>query len=189
MVGQGGYEFFGTTADKGILARGRDLSELFANAARGLLALMVENPAAVRPAERRAVRLTAGSPEGLLVAWLSELLYLYEVDGFLAAGWTIGRLTETELTAEMCGESFDPARHRAAGHVKAVTYHGLEITRELQQGPKATIPVVFVTGKKMDDSASKILRDEPNVKNFLSKPFTAEKLKGVVESALAVRLD
>ena len=129
-MAEGGYEFFGTTADKGILARGRDLSEVFANAARGLLALMVENPAAVRPVERRAVRLTAGSPEGLLVAWLSELLYLYEVDGFLAADCSIGRLTESDLSAEVSGEPFDPARHRAAGHVKAVTYHGLEITRD-----------------------------------------------------------
>lgn len=127
---ESGYEFFGTTADKGILARGRDLPELFVNAARGVVALMVEDPGAVRPAERRAVRCTAGGPEGLLVAWLSELLYLYEVDGFLAAGSTISHLTETELRAEMAGEPFDPARHRAAGHVKAITYHGLHITRD-----------------------------------------------------------
>ena len=130
MVAEGGYEFFGTTADKGILARGRDVRELYVNAARGLVALMVEDPAAVRPAQRRDVRCTAVGPEGLLVAWLSELLYLYEVDGFLAAGSTISRLTETELRAEVAGEAFDPARHRAAGHVKAVTYHGLEITRD-----------------------------------------------------------
>ena len=127
---EAGYEFFGTTADKGILARGRDLPELFVNAARGLVALMVEDPGGVRPAERRAVRCTAGGPEGLLVAWLSELLYLYEVDGFLAAGSTIGELTETELRAEVAGEAFDAARHRVAGHVKAITYHGLDITRD-----------------------------------------------------------
>ncbi len=125
-----GYEFFGTTADKGILARGRDLPELFVNAARGLVAMMVEDPAAIRPAERRAVQLTAGSREGLLVAWLSEFLYLYEGEGFLAAGGTIARLTDTGLSAEVSGEPYDPSRHRAAGHVKAVTYHGLEITRD-----------------------------------------------------------
>ncbi len=125
-----GYEFFGTTADKGILARGRDLPELFANAARGLVAMMVEDPTAIRPVERRSVEVTAGSPEGLLVAWLSELLYLYEVEAFLPASCRIARLTETALSAELAGEAFDPARHRAAGHVKAVTYHGLEITRD-----------------------------------------------------------
>ena len=135
-----GYEFFGTTADKGILARGRDLPELFVNAARGLVALMVEDPGAVRPAERRPVRLSAGSREGLLVAWLSELLYLYEGEGFLASSATIGRLEETELAAEVSGEAFDPARHRAAGHVKAVTYHGLEITRD-DRGWRAPIIV------------------------------------------------
>ena len=83
-----------------------------------------------KPVQRRAVRCTAGGPEGLLVAWLSEMLYLYEVDSFLAAGATISHLTETELRAEVAGEPFDPARHRVAGHVKAITYHGLEIARD-----------------------------------------------------------
>jgi SHS2 domain-containing protein len=129
--GEVGYEFFGTTADKGILARGRDLPEVFVNGARGLVAMMVEDPTAIRPVERRTVELTAGSPEGLLVAWLSELLYLYEVEAFLPASWTVTRLTETALSAEVSGEAFDPARHRAAGHVKAVTYHGLHITRDV----------------------------------------------------------
>ena len=124
------YEFFGTTADKGILARGRDLPDLFANAARGLVALMVEDPAAVCARETRGVSLAAGSAEGLLVAWLSELLYWYDVDGFLAATPRVVHLEETALEAEVSGERFDPARHRAAGHVKAVTYHGLEIVRE-----------------------------------------------------------
>lgn len=146
MAGQGapaagpGYEFFGTTADKGILARGRDLPDLFVNAGLGLVAVMVEDPGAIRAAERRRVRVAAGSREGLLVAWLSELLYLYEVDEFLAAECRIGRLTETDLEAEVAGEAFDPGRHRAAGHVKAVTYHGLEIARE-GQGWRAAIIV------------------------------------------------
>jgi SHS2 domain-containing protein len=76
------------------------------------------------------VHCTACGPEGLLVAWLSEMLYLYEVDGFLAAGSTISHLTDAALHAEVAGEAFDPARHRVAGHVKAITYHGLEITRD-----------------------------------------------------------
>lgn len=129
-VREAGYAFFGTTADKGILARGKDLSELFVNAARGLAALMVEDPATIRPRERGIVEVKAGSLEGLLVAWLSELLYRYEVDGFLMATAAIHRLDETGLAAEVAGEPFDPARHRAAGHVKAVTYHGLELTRD-----------------------------------------------------------
>ena len=67
--------------------------------------------------------------------------------------------------------------------------NGLEITRELQVGAKRDIPIVIVTGRKMDDSAVMSLRDEPNVKFFLPKPFTDEQLKQVVEGALSVRLD
>jgi SHS2 domain-containing protein len=92
--------------------------------------MMVEDPGAIRPAQRRPVAVTGGSREGLLVAWLSELLYLYEVEGFLTARAAILRLTETELGAELSGEAFEPARHRVTGHVKAVTYHGLYITHD-----------------------------------------------------------
>ncbi len=135
-----GYEFFETTADKGILARGRDLPELFANAARGLAALMVEDPRSIRPSQRRPVRVTGAGREGLLVAWLNELLYLHETEGFLAAEPRIVALAEEALEAEVLGEGFDPSRHRLTGHVKAATYHGLEIARD-ERGWRAPIIV------------------------------------------------
>lgn len=67
--------------------------------------------------------------------------------------------------------------------------NGLEITRELQVGPRRGIPIVFVTGKKMNDAGVNDLRGEPNVKDFLSKPVTDAKLRAVIAGALSVRLD
>ncbi len=67
--------------------------------------------------------------------------------------------------------------------------NGLEITRELQVGSKRDIPIVFVTGKKMNDAGVKDLQGEPNVKGFLTKPHTDEALRTAVSGALTVRLD
>jgi SHS2 domain-containing protein len=121
-----GFEIFAVTADKGIRARGRNLPEVFVHAARGLWSLMVE-AGTVRAKRMLPVRLEANDREALLVAWLNELLYLYEVEKFVAAEFAITHLTDTRLEAEVWGEGVRPGRHSAIGHVKAATYHLLRV--------------------------------------------------------------
>ena len=121
-----GYAIFGVTADKGIRAWGPDLAEAFRQAALGRWSLMMD-PATVRP--RREVSLTAeaGDREALLVAWLNELLYLYEAHGFVAADCAVRVDTEYALSAVVRGEDANPDRHVPIGHVKAATYHLLRV--------------------------------------------------------------
>jgi SHS2 domain-containing protein len=120
------FEIFPVTADKGIRAWGHDLPELFVNAARGLWSLMVE-PGTVRREGMIPVEVKAADREALLVAWLNELLYLHEARGFVMADCAVRSLTDTALTAEMWGEPVDRMRHPLLGHVKAVTYHLLQV--------------------------------------------------------------
>ncbi len=134
-----GFEIFAVTADKGIRAWGRDLCEMFVNAARGMWSLMVE-PGAARCRERLTVKVEAADRETLLVAWLNELLYLHEVEAFVAAEFSVRHLTDTALEAEVCGERVDRERHPLVGHVKAVTYHLLEV-RPTQSGWQAQVVV------------------------------------------------
>lgn len=121
-----GFEIFAVTADKGIRAWGRDLSEVFINAARGLWSLMVE-PGTARCLRGIPVTVEAADRETLLVAWLNELLYLHEVEGFVAADFAIRRLTDVTLEGEVWGEPVDRTRHSLVGHVKAATYHLLQV--------------------------------------------------------------
>jgi SHS2 domain-containing protein len=121
-----GFEIFEVTADKGIRAWGRDLPEVFANAARGLWSLIVE-PGAVRPLQAFPVRAEGSDRETLLVAWLNELLYLYEVERVVLAEFAVTRLDEASLEATVRGEPVDRTRHPMVGHVKAVTYHLLHV--------------------------------------------------------------
>jgi SHS2 domain-containing protein len=121
-----GFEIFAITADKGIRAWGRDLTEVFVNAARGMWSLMVEAGTA-RADRMLPVRVEASNRETLLVAWLNELLYLHEVEEFVAAKFAITHFSDTRLEAEVWGERVDRARHPLVGHVKAVTYHLLRV--------------------------------------------------------------
>ena len=47
---------------------------------------------------------------------------------------------------------------------------GYEVTRELQAGGFGGIPVVMVTGRRMDRASVDTLRREANVREFLEKP-------------------
>mgnify|MGYP001615750641 FL=1 len=127
MPDDAGFEIFAVTADKGVRAWGRDLPEVFVNAARGMWSLMVE-PGTARLQEMLPVRAEAGDRETLLVAWLNELLYLHEAEEFVAAEFSIKQLTDTKLEAEVWGERVDRARHALVGHVKAATYHLLQVS-------------------------------------------------------------
>jgi len=137
MRGAAGFEIFAVTADKGVRAWGRDLAEVYACAAQGMWSLMVEPGAAQR---REMFRLTveAADRETLLVAWLNELLYLHEVETFVAADFAIQELTDTRLQAEVWGERMDRARHPLVGHVKAATYHLLHV-RPTEEGWEAQV--------------------------------------------------
>jgi len=87
---------------------------------------MVE-PGTARAERMLRVEVEASDRETLLVAWLNELLYLHEAEGFVAAEFAIRRLSDTALEAEVWGETVDRARHRLVGHVKAATYHLLRV--------------------------------------------------------------
>ena len=121
-----GFEIFAVTADKGIRAWGRDLAEMFVNAARGMWSLMAE-PGTARRELRFPVSLEAADREALLVAWLNELLYLHEAEDFVAADFSIANLSETALEGEVWGERVDRTRHSLIGQVKAATYYLLQV--------------------------------------------------------------
>jgi SHS2 domain-containing protein len=121
------YEHFEHTADIGIRVRARDLPALFADAARGLTAALVENPEDVRPQESREFTVRGGNRAWLLRDWLNELLYEFDARQMLYSEFDI-ELDGEGLRATARGETADPARHRLDHEVKAVTYHGLAVS-------------------------------------------------------------
>ncbi|HEY6103622.1 MAG TPA: archease [bacterium] len=116
------------TADVGIVVRGDTVEDIFMAAAEGMLSFIIDRND-VRPTETRRRTVEADDQEGLLVAWLNDLILLLNADGFLPADVRVLECTDTRLVADVRGEPVDLARHRFRLDVKAATYHQLEVRR------------------------------------------------------------
>ena len=132
MPGPAGFRERAHTADWELEVWAPDLLSLLEQAARGMYTLMGTS---LRPAERivREVELPARDPESLLVDFLTELLYLAEVEGLGVADYHL-QLEGDKLLAQV--ESAPIAS--LAKEIKAVTYHDLAI-RQTERGMEANI--------------------------------------------------
>lgn len=120
------YELFDHTADLGLRVTGPDLPTLFARAATGLTAMLVDVPANIRPSEVRRFTVEGTDREYLLFDWLKALLLAFEEHRFVLARCEV-TLTDSGLEATASGEPFNPSRHGLGREVKAITYHGLTV--------------------------------------------------------------
>ena len=122
------YKILDHTADIRVEVYGQDLPDLFVNAAKTLYDLMIEVPTGV---QRRVITIdiSANDLQQLLVKWLSELLYRFDVHDFVVTQFDIKELTEQHLVVECMGEKFYQTFLKVKTEVKAVTYHKIEITK------------------------------------------------------------
>jgi len=116
------------TADVGLRIVAPNLGGLFAEAGRGLFALIMEDPRQVRPSTSWKIDLAGDSLEYLLFDWLTELLHFFE-DRHVVLGRFDVMVDGNSLHAGVSGEPIDPARHRPLREIKAITYHCLSVGR------------------------------------------------------------
>ena len=133
-----GFEIFDHTADVGVVAYGDDVAEAFANAARGLFSLITE-PGSIRGITWRDTELAAPDEESLLVDWLNELIYLFDVEKLVFRRFEVDIFPGFRLKAKSYGERVDKNKHPLKTGVKAATYHMLKIER----GEKCRVKVIF----------------------------------------------
>lgn len=141
------FAFFDHTGDVGVRLDGRTLDDLFRAAAAAFTETLTD-PASVEARRSIPLALEASAVDLLLVDWLNEILYRFEVQQFLVAAVQVhidyrdlssGRSNPAaRLQATLSGESFDARRHQIKVLVKAVTYHALEV-REDRDGWHATV--------------------------------------------------
>jgi SHS2 domain-containing protein len=120
------YRLMAHTADLGMVIRGKDLPDLFAQSAWSFFDLMVDIRHLDLKLEKK-ISVEAPDREALLVAWLGELLFLFEARRIVFGKFLIRSLTPTSLSASAHGAFYDPKKHRMKTVVKAVTYHQLRI--------------------------------------------------------------
>jgi SHS2 domain-containing protein len=131
------FEVIDHTADVGIIAYGVDIEELFSNAALALFSLITE-PESIENKFHLDLEVSGGDIDILLIEWLNELIYLFDVKHILLNRFDIKSLTHNELQATCYGEDFNAMKHTIKVEIKAATYHMLKIDRS-DKGFKAQV--------------------------------------------------
>jgi len=122
------YEQFPHTADIGVRVYGRDLKELFANAAFAMFDITADLEG-LKAETEASFELAADNYEELLIAWLEELLYSFCTKQLIFSEFTIDELDQKHLKASARGRAIAANRNRLKTEIKAATYSGLEIKK------------------------------------------------------------
>ncbi len=123
------YELIDHTADIGMIIYGETLEDLFRNAAEGFFNIITDLES-INIHLWRKISIGKESLECLIVDWLTELLFLHEVEGLLFKEFRIESIDDNGLKAMAGGEEFKEGFHIIKTQVKAVTYHQIVVKKE-----------------------------------------------------------
>ena len=125
------YEIIEHTADVGIKANGRTLKELFENAAKGMFSIIGGKPYPEAKIKKKIeIKKEVETLEELLVAWLSELLYIFNKEEILFSSFNVLELNNSRIVGEAKGAKIDFSKGTLQAEIKAVTFHDLKIEEQ-----------------------------------------------------------
>lgn len=64
---------------------------------------------------------------------------------------------------------------------------GIDIAKRLQSAPTAGIPILFMTGRRVDRKTIEAIRKEPNIKEYIEKPVRPVALAWTLHRILKTR--
>jgi SHS2 domain-containing protein len=121
------FEEISHTADVKIHASAPTLEALFSETFKALMQVMYGTTRG--DGTIRVIRIESTDNESLLADFLSEVLFISEVEGLVFSDARI-RINGFSLIAELTGESFYPVRHSGGTEVKGISYSGLAIIHD-----------------------------------------------------------
>ena len=129
------YEILEHKADLKIRAFGKDKPELFSNALGGMSESMKAEVKKPEKKFKREIKIKSADLPSLLVDFLSEALYLSQVQKEVFSDIIIKKFTDKELEGVITGQKIE----RFGEDIKAVTYHQLEVKQNKDGSWQATI--------------------------------------------------
>ena len=126
-----GHRLVEHTADIGIGCWAPSLAELFREAARGLMEVMIGPYQPVREEELQ-VELRCSDREELLVVWLNELLFIFESRRLVFADIDFSQFDDRQLQGRLWGECLRGETLAVERQVKAATYHQLQVAKDAE---------------------------------------------------------
>jgi len=132
------FEIIEHTADIGVHAIGENLDEAFQEAARGMFSIITDMDK-VKSEKEFKIELESEEWDELLVDFLSELIYIHEVESVLMSEFDVDLRSnhKKELKATVKGEKLDIDKHEFFTAVKAVSYH------DILASPDGEVKVIF----------------------------------------------
>lgn len=139
-----GYEFKDHTADVQARCYGHTLEQAFEQAAYSLMATISPNLNKIKSKVKKSIKVSAEDKQALLVDFLTEFLYIFDVEGLIFSEINVKKIKKKEkefiLSANASGEKFDKSRHKIGIEVKAITYSFMNI----EENPdNVSIDIVF----------------------------------------------
>ena len=128
------FEILEHTADIGIAAYGKNKEEVFINAAKGMFEIIAGENKTLKQNFYDKIKLEADNLEGLLFAWLNELLYISETKLVILSKFKIKELSDYHIEAEVGGAKINPPSVKIEKEIKAGTYHRLEVKKDEESG-------------------------------------------------------
>jgi len=126
------FEFLDHTADLKFRAYGRSLEECLTNAAKALARAFVGEQQ-LEPRAEKKISVSAESLEVLVHHFLSELIYFFATEQYVAvevASLSVRGGGRYALKARVLGGVLDLSKQRVETEVKAVTYHDMKVAEE-----------------------------------------------------------
>jgi len=118
------FEYLEHTADAKFRAYGKTLEEAFANAALAAFNILTDITR-VQPKIKHEIKIHYKKKESLLYDFLDQLLFLLDTEGFILAKVDKIKITSSELTATVSGDSYK--NYDVHGDIKSVTYNDMLI--------------------------------------------------------------
>ena len=141
---EAGFIYEDHTADVQARCWGTSLEEAFNQTAYSLMATITPDLKKISQKVVKKIKIEAEDKEALLFDFLSELLYIFDVEELVFNNIIVQIIKESDdlyiLNAILRGEKFDVAKHEIGVEVKAITYSFMEITENKN---KAEISIVF----------------------------------------------
>jgi SHS2 domain-containing protein len=100
---------------------GKTEADLLGNSAFALFDFMTDLEK-VQPLESLLVEAEGIDQDDLMVNWMRELLYVFQVSGYLLKEFKIQEIKDKHVRAEVRGEKFNPDAHEIRQELRSVLY-------------------------------------------------------------------
>jgi SHS2 domain-containing protein len=122
-----GYKFIDDlTSDVMFEAYGKDLKEVFENAAYALFSVICKCDKVEQKTEKEVV-IESEDVRELMIDWLQELIARVDIEELFFSRFEIQEISETKLKAKVYGDEAKPELGETV--VKAVTYYGFKLEK------------------------------------------------------------